>query len=727
MHDGVIGLAGQFIAAVLETAGLFGQSQVLTNFSNMFQSLGALLYTWFVIGGLISLAVFGDYKKALYFFIAPALFWWLITDTVSLTDESVVHQFGTRIHDSHRQKKALKRMGNREMHTDASGAKVSKFFAKYDRLVSSTIQQLVAFLIDTDRNEDLIRVARERVYTRLFTQRGKNKHYISLLSLGLIGRCSDYVTLRYGARSNALLNASRGLRPDASQEDLDRYGIDTNSDEYQAYLRRVEKAKQLKAKSIELPEKLHAYVKALGFDPQEEITCGKVWKYIQKATIDKAEEMLKAPTEEQKKEFPELSDVEWERAYQAIIKKLKPKNSSDVTDGDRKKAAEVLAAFILKNSIGHTAHGAMAMQIRQRGNWDEHLKQTIYGDKQASLGAAQRQTGVYLIAAIPYLQGVLLYLLSFSFPFFCLMVLVPGRTSSIVVWLSLWLWVKSWDLGAAMIHFVRQLLWDMMPNATEVRIGSNTTADFYNLDWDAEGSVMNLIYINDPAAHHGTYYTIIVVLTMATPVITGYFCLGAANVWNAFSMGISQTADQYFNQKEKGAVRSIVTDSEGTQRPAAARVGSDLSDIESGTVQYQDGNKTREYDRAVSGFAEAARWKGAVAGSNAFKFQYSDAQKKIKQYIATMTHRQQDIANPNVQDLANPDTIRLREQTEGSAYINTGNSFTTSILAGEGGNSGRPSVKSTGVGPPSATESGMEEGDSVGVSMNAPDGIDGEQ
>ncbi|MCB0360747.1 MAG: hypothetical protein KDD44_13960, partial [Bdellovibrionales bacterium] len=44
---------------------------------------------------------------------------------------------------------------------------------------------------------------------------------------------------------------------------------------------------------------------------------------------------------------------------------------------------------------------------------------------------------------LPYYQGVILYLLSAAYPFFCLVVLIPGQARAMVTLMMAWLWVKS--------------------------------------------------------------------------------------------------------------------------------------------------------------------------------------------------------------------------------------------------------------------------------------------
>jgi hypothetical protein len=65
---------------------------------------------------------------------------------------------------------------------------------------------------------------------------------------------------------------------------------------------------------------------------------------------------------------------------------------------------------------------------------------------------------------IPYIQGVLLYLLAMAYPFICLMVLMPGHHKSLFTWLSFFVWAKLWDVGFAVVMVLERSIWAMLGN-----------------------------------------------------------------------------------------------------------------------------------------------------------------------------------------------------------------------------------------------------------------------
>jgi hypothetical protein len=73
---------------------------------------------------------------------------------------------------------------------------------------------------------------------------------------------------------------------------------------------------------------------------------------------------------------------------------------------------------------------------------------------------------------IPYIQGVLFYLLAMAYPFVCMMILIPGNHKALFTWLSFFFWAKLWDIGFAVVMVLERSIWAMLGN------GSNTSRVF---------------------------------------------------------------------------------------------------------------------------------------------------------------------------------------------------------------------------------------------------------
>ncbi len=124
--------------------------------------------------------------------------------------------------------------------------------------------------------------------------------------------------------------------------------------------------------------------------------------------------------------------------------------------------------YLLENLIlVHMFRNEMAMApaiTDQRYNTSEKsLNFTLA--YQRSVGQKSKWAEVYTWAMmIPYLQGVLLYLLSIAYPFACIVILMPGMHKAILTWMSFWAWVKLWDLGFAICVVLERSVWGMVGN-----------------------------------------------------------------------------------------------------------------------------------------------------------------------------------------------------------------------------------------------------------------------
>ncbi|NBW41839.1 hypothetical protein EBR25_12680, partial [bacterium] len=99
--------------------------------------------------------------------------------------------------------------------------------------------------------------------------------------------------------------------------------------------------------------------------------------------------------------------------------------------------------------------------------------QAIMDDSQlynATIGSTSKAAEVYTWSLmIPYVQGILLYLLSMAFPIVCMLMLVPSWMKIIVTWASFFVWVKLWDLGFAFVATLERTLWAQMANSNASR------------------------------------------------------------------------------------------------------------------------------------------------------------------------------------------------------------------------------------------------------------------
>lgn len=87
---------------------------------------------------------------------------------------------------------------------------------------------------------------------------------------------------------------------------------------------------------------------------------------------------------------------------------------------------------------------------------------------QATVGSKNKYGEVYTWAMMmPYLQGTVLYLLAFAYPFVCMFILIPGWHKIIFTWANFWIWVKVWDLGFAIVMLLERSVWATLGNTVK--------------------------------------------------------------------------------------------------------------------------------------------------------------------------------------------------------------------------------------------------------------------
>lgn len=97
---------------------------------------------------------------------------------------------------------------------------------------------------------------------------------------------------------------------------------------------------------------------------------------------------------------------------------------------------------------------------------------------QRSLGSKTKYGELYTWALmIPYIQGVLLYLLTIAYPFCAVAMVVPGWHKTLLTWASFFAWVKLWAVGFAIVMTIDRSLWAMLGNSSAAKGLLNRVAD----------------------------------------------------------------------------------------------------------------------------------------------------------------------------------------------------------------------------------------------------------
>jgi hypothetical protein len=82
-----------------------------------------------------------------------------------------------------------------------------------------------------------------------------------------------------------------------------------------------------------------------------------------------------------------------------------------------------------------------------------------------TVGATSKFGELYTWALlIPYIQGVLMYLLAMAYPFCCMVIVVPGWHKVLITWMTFWAWIKLWDIGFAIVTVLERSVWSIIGN-----------------------------------------------------------------------------------------------------------------------------------------------------------------------------------------------------------------------------------------------------------------------
>ena len=534
---GATGFAGSvstLIAAAMQTAGVFAQAEILANFQPFLKNLAALCYLVSITSALITVAMFGSYRRALYLLIGPPLFLYMVTTTRQVGGTALQTGARTTPGSVEDQIKFLSKYASSK--NFAEGANVSLFFVGFDNLVSSVVQGVVSVIIDTQNKEDLMVKAREQLYAFALMAQPNNPAFSKLLAMGTFGECAEVTSKMWAVLSHRIDKTKRSVDAD----NLDAYGMGLKA-EYDA----------LKVKPrITLD---HEIIPLITNDPQTQrqyraikVSCEQIWQF----TADEARRFAKTQlTHEAYLGTPQDDGtIPWPQVEQSVSEAI----------GQGLPAQDVLAAYIIKNAMAKTTHAGMTQGVFNHVPFNAERRAGIYEE----VNEVSRYGGFlriqYFAKAIPYIQGILLYLLAASFPFFAIFLVMPSRANTFLIWASLWVWVKSWDIGFALLSVARKIMW-MFVSAGSNKYAAGSVAkpgqEGSAIDWTRPETIFALIADNDPLANQNTYFTIIGLLTAAVPFFTAHCCLGATGLWDVFSMNISQRSEYYGGRRNRQRAR----------------------------------------------------------------------------------------------------------------------------------------------------------------------------
>lgn len=523
VDDSPVGTAGTLIGAALETAGHFIQSQLLDLLSSSAgTSIAGLLFLIAGVSAILIVAIGGNYKFGAWFLVGPVLFYAVVFTRVE--SSGAIWQFGSRLHKNEYVDQAVAGIVD-----SGKKAKVSWFFAKWNKLVSMSIRSMTEVVGATKQNADLNFINQTMRYVAINSVQvsdPKIQEFMRLLTFS--ADCLPFYEAQF--RVNAK-DTSATVDQEALKREIAALGkrrISTESS------RNAQLVKELRAKGY--------FEGAVGVDASKnEFTCEELWKLtipvVKRTAIDYLSYSITTQLEDGQtaaiiikdleKKFEDTRDQNERAVYllHAIMGKILFNTLIDIKpEMQRYYSKSTISSYGEDNTFtAGVSDGTYTEKYNDPIRVQELL--TVFT---ATSVAARKGEFLNFMQGLPYLQGIGLYFLAMTFPFFALALVIPGRHHSFLLWMSLWVWLKLWDLGLAIVMRIDQMLFRLLPSGPAITATDLGTAE----------SVFKLISGTDPTHSVYMYYHIMATLLAAIPLITGILVKKASGeVVNAISQG----------------------------------------------------------------------------------------------------------------------------------------------------------------------------------------------
>lgn len=606
--------AGTLIASALENSGYFAQQMVLEQFLEVITALAALIYLGAFVGAIVTVALSGNYKSAVWFLIGPVIFYFMTLTTIEANGTN--WSFGVYKDDQ----KLVEAVNKTE---SSEKAKVSWFFHRYNSLVSSVVQNTIKVVTNQSVKRQLLFMTRSRIMERIFTAKVDNQALVNLVAYGVSGQCAEHMDAgrtialanRYGKevlpgmKNPVRTQASIYFKAITKHNDIDKADVDFNSDKNTIiYL------SQMIERFRKGPEDKTNLINALCIEPGEDklgpnyflypegkttnvneqslsnvltnngSSCAQVWcwtalGFAEEAsanTYEALQELIDPKLVKTYIDDPERSPI-YDNIYEEIlahiaIKLQKPVEfethvASDASESETQVANEdpdnrgkkgdantarigpgkivdidsrqedlsiipvITAGILLRNTLRDDPRSRMMTQFAKgvgiynkpynigKNSSSNQISDIARIGNQHSMAQGFQYEVFYLGSTLPYIQGVMLFALAMLFPFFCILLVLPGKAHAFLSWCALWTWLKFWDVGWAFVMVADDMIWNMMPHAS-----------WFSIHRDANHGPLTILesaFQYDFSYSLANYYMLLGAMLFFVPVVSGQVILGA--------------------------------------------------------------------------------------------------------------------------------------------------------------------------------------------------------
>jgi hypothetical protein len=573
----IVNRSGTLVGSVLETGGYLYQSVILDSLQGAFtDQVGGLLYLFAISLMIFQFAVTQKANGFMWLFIGPPLFF--AVTTIREPIDYARWSFG-----SSEREQGQVNQGVTDIKPPTNNANVSKVFKSYVTMISATTTSLIDTIIRQDnrdeRKEDLWFLVKGELYGALTTYKEDDPGLIRLIQKALIGDCRKAIQYAKAVDDPfARLDSTQGSPTVwASISAYASLLAPTRIKAKEQYETELKRRYVLNDGALKIyieknyPELYESRNGTMSF------SCQEYWTMAYSSILQKSgmhRDQLLDKARELGIEEGAINNL-WEQASGEETNNPLLNRKNTLSSNSAEKIARVIAKYYLRNESNGRDKGSIIAQFVER-NDVRKVRSRMQGYhsyvEQARLGGeewSERERLIHTTSALPYYQGLALYFLGMTFPFFAFLLLIPGKMGSFTLWFLLWLWIKSWDVGLAVVMQIDDILWSFFSVQRQAQgVNDELSNDFET----AMISLQNL----DPSFQMAGYYTVLGVCMLAIPPVSAQLILGSIRGGaSAISAGVSRYSD--FNSDavlasvEQSALQRLKYDANLLKQEFAAR------------------------------------------------------------------------------------------------------------------------------------------------------------
>ena len=578
--------AGSLVAATLESVGYEYQSIILDRLTNpLTNEIGGLVYLFGIALAVLMTATQGKYKMGAWLLIGPPIFFATILPRTEIGNAT--WRFGRQ--DRNQEIVEREKREVLEDHTERlvrGQPRVSTLFSTFVGVISATQQEMV-HIITRNRNEaDLALVARAELYSQLHSDSFRDPGLVNLFHRAMLNECGD--ALDYArARQDPLFRPRefsnyRRDKIDNTPESTDaRNLIESRNEDFETFYRELAtiKDKNLSAQAAELIAASEVgrggadFTNRVAAIRHRHYSCEEIWRFVLRFINIQSEETLERVLS--RAAYAGISEENMLKlAQQAMVGAPSTDSISATAEGnnfeqfDLLRIRNVMSKFLLRNELrrestaarmSYWVTGIQTQDVRMRFAGRESLTERARTSVQEW---QEKSRFINAAAGVPYAQGVMLYILGSFFPFFALLLLIPGKHGGFILWFMLWIWVKSWDVMMALVTILSDVIFSMLTIQNQ-----ENKQGLLDEGQELENMELALVSLNelDPTFQLSNYYTIIATAMLAIPPTTAYIILGSLKGGaSIISQGVNRNAVQasghFLGYAEQKAVSQLTND-----------------------------------------------------------------------------------------------------------------------------------------------------------------------